>query len=239
MISDATREKLILALDYAYVQEAIGMIHKARPVVTHYKIGLELYSSAGGDLFHYFNDEELDFFVDLKFHDIPNTVAHAVQRIMPHAPNLMTVHALGGEKMLRAASDAKNNHVNGEKTKLVAVTVLTHHNDEELPLLGMPSSVSDQVKRLAEIAQKSGVDGVVCSAHEAAVLRDLCGEDFTLVCPGIRPVGAAVNDQARVMTPQQAMNAGADYLVVGRPIRNAEDPQAVASNILNDMDITQ
>ena len=137
--------------------------------------------------------------------------------------------------MLRAAADAKNNHENSTKTKLVAVTVLTHHTDDEMPALGVQSSVSDQAKRLAELAQKSGVDGVVCSAHEAEVLRGICGDDFTLVCPGIRPSGAAANDQSRIMTPQQALNAGADYLVVGRPIRNAEDPEAMAKAILTEM----
>ena len=235
MISDDLRRQLILALDYPYVQEAIAMIHKVRPAVTHYKVGLELYSATGGDLFHYFNDEELDFFVDLKFHDIPNTVAQAVRRIMPHRPTLMTVHAFGGMKMLRAAADAKNEHEHGTHTKLVAVTVLTHHTDQEMPGLGVERSVSDQAKRLAELAQKSGVDGVVCSAHEAETLRDLCGEDFVLVCPGIRPAGAAANDQSRIMTPKQALETGADYLVVGRPIRNADDPKLAAEAILSEM----
>ena len=180
-----------------------------------------------GDLFHYFNEEELDFFVDLKLHDIPNTVAQAVKKIMAHKPSLMTIHAMGGSDMMRAAADAKNGHEHAAHSKVVAVTVLTHHHDSDLPKLGMSGSAADQVKRLANLAQESGLDGVVCSAQEAASLRAQCGDDFTLVCPGIRPTGSQTHDQARVMTPKAAIAAGADYLVVGPPIRQAEDPQAV------------
>ena len=235
MISDDLRNKLILALDFPYVQEAVGMIHKVRPTVMHYKVGLELWASTGGDLFHYFNEEELDFFVDLKLHDIPNTVAQAVKKIMNHKPSLMTVHAFGGRDMMRAAVDAKNSHANAAHSKVVAVTVLTHHRDEELTRLGLDVGAADQVKRLANLAQESGVDGVVCSAQEAAILRKQCGDDFTLVCPGIRPAGSDANDQARIMTPKQAIDAGANYLVVGRPIRQAEDPQAAAESLLREM----
>ncbi|MBL91321.1 MAG: orotidine-5'-phosphate decarboxylase [Myxococcales bacterium] len=232
---EAIRRKLILALDFPYVQEAIGMIHKVRPEVMHYKVGLELWSSTGGDLFHYFNEEELDFFVDLKLHDIPNTVAQAVKKIMAHKPSLMTIHAMGGMDMMRAAADAKNGHEHAAHSKVVAVTVLTHHHDSDLPKLGMSGSAADQVKRLANLAQESGLDGVVCSAQEAATLRAQCGDDFTLVCPGIRPAGSQAHDQARIMTPKAAIAAGADYLVVGRPIRQAEDPQAVAKALLKEM----
>ena len=144
------RRKLILALDFSYVQEAIGMIHKVRPTVMHYKVGLELWASTGGDLFHYFNEEELDFFVDLKLHDIPNTASKAVTKIMAHQPSLMTIHASGGAEMMRAAVEAKNSHEHAATSKIVAVTVLTHQTDQSLPQLGIDVTAADQVKRLAD-----------------------------------------------------------------------------------------
>jgi orotidine-5'-phosphate decarboxylase len=171
-------------------------------------------------------------FLDLKFHDIPNTVAGAVRGILPLAPEFTTVHASGGLAMMKAAVEAANG-----RTKILAVTMLTSLSEADLPSLGLAGAVSDQVKRLADLAQQAGVDGLVCSPHEVADLRAQLGADFALVVPGIRPIGAAGDDQARIMTPIEALQAGASRLVIGRPITAAADPKAAASAILASLEL--
>ncbi len=173
-------------------------------------------------------------FLDLKFHDIPNTVAQACAAATRMGVWMIDVHATGGAPMMRAARQAVNQasaEMGRSAPLLIAVTVLTSLTAEDLTAIGMTGSIDEQALRLARLAQESGLDGVVCSAHEAAGLRAACGKNFKLVTPGIRPAGTALNDQARVMTPEAAIAAGADYLVIGRPITGAADPLAALDAI--------
>ena len=172
----------------------------------------------------------MPLFLDLKFHDIPNTVAGAVRAVLPLKPAILTVHASGGRAMLEAARDAAA-AAGADRPKIVAVTVLTSLDDGDLDAVGQRGPALDQAKRLAAIAQQAGVDGVVCSPKEVAALRAQCGATFLLVVPGIRPSWAATGDQKRVMTPAEAVAAGADHLVIGRPITAAADPAEAARRI--------
>lgn len=174
-------------------------------------------------------------FLDLKYHDIPNTVAGAVRAAVSLRPAYFNVHASGGAEMMRAALDAAKEEgarLGCAAPKLLAVTVLTSLDDAGLERVGQAGPATDQVRRLAALAQESGLDGVVCSAHEIAALRTACGPDFVLMVPGIRPAGAQVGDQKRVMTPAAAMQAGASHLVIGRPITGVADPAEAARAIL-------
>jgi orotidine-5'-phosphate decarboxylase len=199
------------------------------------KLGLEFFTAQGREGVRQLTEHApaSRLFLDLKFHDIPNTVAAAVRAAVPLQPFMLNVHAAGGPAMMRAAADAAATeaHKLGISRPLVlAVTVLTSLDQTDLAAIGVTTSPADQVKRLAALAQECGLDGVVCSAEEAAALRKLCGPKFRLVVPGIRPKGAAVGDQKRVMGPAEALAAGADDLVIGRPITEAADPaQAVAA----------
>ncbi|MBI3453068.1 MAG: orotidine-5'-phosphate decarboxylase [Rhodospirillales bacterium] len=173
-------------------------------------------------------------FLDLKLHDIPNTVAGGVRSACSVSPTFLTVHAAGGEAMMRAATEAA--HAAGSaRPRLLGITVLTSLDDGDLDAVGQRGSIADQAKRLAALAQKSGLDGVVCSAHEVASLRRLCGPDFVLVVPGIRPSWADANDQKRVVTPAEAIAQGADYLVIGRPITQSDDPAAALGRIADEI----
>ncbi len=173
------------------------------------------------------------FFLDLKLHDIPNTVAAAVRSVAPLKPALLTLHAAGGSAMMRAAKDAADaSAIDGPPMKLLGVTVLTSLDSTDLTAIGQWGPVGDQVALLANLAQESGLDGIVCSSHEVERLRRQCGPDFLLVVPGIRPEGVASGDQKRTMTPSEAMAAGASHLVIGRPITQAPDPRAAARAIV-------
>jgi orotidine-5'-phosphate decarboxylase len=171
-------------------------------------------------------------FLDLKYHDIPNTVAGAVGSASRLGVSLLNVHGLGGRAMLEAAVGA----LPAMGTRLLAVTVLTSHDEESLDQIGVTGTVSDSVRRLALLAKEAGLDGVVASPQEVGLIREVCGRDFLVVTPGIRPAGAAAGDQARAATPAAALAAGADYLVVGRPILDAEDPAAAADAIVHEME---
>lgn len=168
-----------------------------------------------------------DLFLDLKLHDIPKQVSGAIDSLAVLKPNFLTIHASGGEAMMMAAKNACPN-----ETKLLAVTVLTSLDADELNSIGQGHSPQDQVKRLAALAQKSGVDGIVCSPQEIGIVRDTCGNDFTLMVPGIRPETSSMDDQKRVMTPAQAIDAGANHLVIGRPITQNADPVQAANGII-------
>ncbi len=221
--------KVLIALDFANAADADAFIQTVDPQKCRLKVGKELFAVAGPEFVKSLVAKGFDVFLDLKYHDIPNTVAKAVQAAARMGVWMVNVHALGGRKMMQAAKQAIDECDN--KPLLIAVTVLTSMEQEDLVELGLPGTPRDNVLRLAKLAKDSGLDGVVCSAQEAADIRAAIGDDFCLVTPGIRPAGSAVNDQKRIMTPAEAMQAGSSYLVVGRPITQSENPLAVLGQI--------
>ena len=228
-------ERLFVALDTADLERAITLAEALKGAVGGIKIGLELYSSRGIEGVRALTALGLPVFLDLKLHDIPNTVARAVRAILPLKPFMLTVHAAGGPAMLRAAATAAVDAGNG-RPRLLAVTVLTSLGAEDLARLGQAGPVPEQVLRLAELARDAGIDGAVCSPREVGLIRRRLGAGFTVVVAGIRPVWAAPasggsDDQKRVMTPTEAIAAGADYLVIGRPITAARSPREAALRI--------
>jgi orotidine-5'-phosphate decarboxylase len=224
-----TSNPVFAALDTTDLDYALHLAERVRPHVGGLKLGLEFLSAHGPEGLKPFAGFGLPIFADTKFHDIPNTVAGAVKAIAGLGVGIVNVHAAGGEAMLKAALDAAR-AVN-PATKVIAVTVLTSLSDADLEAVGQAPPAADQVLRLATLARNCGLDGVVCSAHEIARLRAALGPGFLLVVPGIRPVGAALGDQKRVMGPADAMAAGASHLVIGRPITAAPDPEIAARDI--------
>ncbi len=224
-----TEPRVIVALDYAAAQPALDFVARVEPGLCKLKVGKELFVAEGPRLVEQLVGRGFDVFLDLKFHDIPNTVAQACKTAAALGVWLTNVHASGGLKMMAAAREALEGLA--KRPKLIAVTVLTSMDAEQLHGIGIQTSPRDQVSRLARLTQEAGLDGVVCSAQEAAMLRGDLGRDFLLVTPGIRPAGSGSDDQSRIMTPASAMRAGADYLVIGRPITQAADPVAVLSAI--------
>ncbi|GIK98498.1 MAG: orotidine 5'-phosphate decarboxylase [Alphaproteobacteria bacterium] len=231
--------RVFVALDTTSVADAVDRARAMRGAVAGVKLGLEFFSANGPAGVRQVVAEGLPLFLDLKFHDIPNTVAGAVRAVTPLGPFMLNVHAAGGAAMMRAALDASADtaaKVGVRRPRLIAVTVLTSLGDDDLAAIGQQGPAFDQVRRLAALAQEAGLDGVVCSPQEIEPLRRDCGSDFVLVTPGIRPAGAAAGDQKRVMTPAEAVRRGAHYLVIGRPITAAEDPAAAARAIAADID---
>jgi orotidine-5'-phosphate decarboxylase len=224
--------RLIVALDYPQGAPAIGLVERLEELCCWYKVGLELYLAEGNAFIHELHHRGCSVFLDLKLHDIPNTVAGAVRSVCETGAEMLTVHASGGPAMLRAAADAAGECEH--PPQLLAVTVLTSMDAEQLAAVGVEQSAGAQVLRLAEMAGKAGITGFVASPQEAASLRQIFPA-ASLVIPGIRPAGAAVGDQKRVATPAAALAAGASYLVVGRPITQASDPVAAAQAIVDEM----
>jgi len=229
------QERIIVPLDVPNLDSAIALVEKL-PDVTFWKVGLELFVSTGTSILDYLKEQEKRIFLDLKFHDIPNTIAGACRSAIQYNIDLLTIHATAGKQALQAAAQAKKS-VNGT-TKLVAITVLTSINARELALeLKVPLELPEYALQMAILAQEAGLDGAVCSPQEASELRRVCGDDFWLVCPGVRPSFSQVGDQKRVMTPKEALQAGADYLVIGRPITGVENPemawQQICQEIMN------
>ena len=221
-------ERLIVALDFPDAATAVGLVDRLDGVVRRFKVGLELYLSAGNQLIAELQRRGCPVFLDLKFHDIPNTVAAAVRSAAHLGVEMLTVHASGGLDMLKAAVDAA-----GETgPAILAVTVLTSMDALQLETTGVPGSAAAQVERLARLGSAAGVQGFVCSAAEVADLRASLDPKSLLVVPGIRPQGAPSNDQRRVATPAAALANGASYLVVGRPITRAEDPTSAARAVV-------
>lgn len=218
------RDRLIVALDLSSGEQAEALIAKLGDSVSFYKIGYQLAYAGGFSLVGKLADRGKKVFIDLKLHDIGNTVAKGVESIAKMGATFLTVHAY--PQTMQAAVDAR-----GDRLKILAVTVLTSYDDDDLHAAGFRFGVTDLVEARALQAQALGIDGLVCSAEEAASVRDIVGAQMSLVTPGIRPAGADVGDQKRIMTPSRAISAGADYLVVGRPITEAADPKAVAENI--------
>jgi len=223
--SIAPKDRLIVALDLPDVEAAEAMVARLGDSVAFYKIGYQLAYAGGLRLVRQLADRDKKVFLDLKLHDIGNTVARGVESIAKLGATFLTVHAY--PQTMRAAAEARS----GTGLKILAVTVLTSYDDGDLHAAGYRLGVSDLVEARAQQAQVLGLDGLVCSAEEAAALRKLVGHQMRLVTPGIRPAGAASGDQKRIMTPARALAAGADYLVVGRPVLEAADPKAAAEAI--------
>ncbi len=221
--------RVIVALDYPDAKSALMLADRLSPSECRLKVGKELFTAAGPDLVKQLAKMGFPVFLDLKFHDIPNTVAAACRVAADLGVWMLNVHASGGRKMMEAAKEAVDQ--SAHKPLLIAVTVLTSMDEAGLREIGVDRRPAEQVKHLAGLARQSGLDGVVCSAQEAADLRATFGEDFVLVTPGIRPAGTNAGDQSRIMTPASAVRAGSDYLVVGRPITQAEDPLTVLRTI--------
>ncbi|MBL0038091.1 MAG: orotidine-5'-phosphate decarboxylase [Nitrosomonadales bacterium] len=222
--------KIIIALDYADTQPALELVARFEPAMCRLKVGLELFTAARFQLIEQLMQRGFEIFLDLKFHDIPNTAAQACKAAAELGVWMVNVHALGGRKMMEAAREAMSLYP--QSPKLIAVTVLTSMAQEDLADLGIVTTPAEMVLRLAKLARDSGLDGVVCSAREAALLRQHCGSEFCLVTPGIRLADAAADDQSRVMTPCAALGQGADYLVIGRPVTRAADPLQVLQGII-------
>ncbi len=233
MTVDAMRERLIFALDYPSLEDARIGASAVSGAVGVLKVGLELYVAHGPEAVALGKDYELPVFLDLKLHDIPATVGRAVERVAQLGVRYLTVHASGGEAMLRAAVEAAGSAP--EPLDIVAVTVLTSLDDDDLAAQGIASDSRAQATRLAELAYRAGVRAFVCSAEEVGSLRTALGPDAVLITPGIRPAGTASGDQKRVRTPAAAMTAGASMLVVGRAIRDADDPASTALAITREM----
>lgn len=221
--------RIIVALDYAEAKPALELVACLQPSLCRLKVGKELFTAAGPQMVEQCMQRGFEVFLDLKFHDIPNTTAQACKAAASLGVWMVNVHALGGRKMMEAAREALVN--SSHRPKLIAVTVLTSMAQDDLNGIGITATPAEMVLRLAALAQDSGLDGVVCSAQEAAVLRKQCGDDFCLVTPGIRPADAAADDQSRIMTPMAAMKNGSSYLVIGRPVTRAVDPLLALQNI--------
>lgn len=224
---------VFVALDTADLPRALALAESVKPYVGGLKVGLEFISAVGPDGIRRIVDIGLPVFADVKFHDIPNTVAGAARAIGALGVAMFNVHASGGEAMMRAAAEAVAPWT--PRPLLIAVTVLTSLDEATLETVGQRTPAVEQVSRLATLTKRAGLDGVVCSAHELATVRAACGPDFLTVVPGIRPAGAAKGDQKRVMTPAEARAAGADVLVIGRPITGASDPAAAAKAIAQEL----
>jgi orotidine-5'-phosphate decarboxylase len=229
---------IICAIDTTDVEHAKHLADSLNGSVGALKLGLEFFTANGAAGVRQVTNPRTPLFLDLKFHDIPNTVAGAIRATAGIDTFMTTVQAAGGRAMLRAAVDASMEvaQATGKARPLVvAVTVLTSLEQKDLPAIGVDHAVSDQVKLLADLAQQTGLDGVVCSPWEIAMLREHCGTDFKLVVPGIRPEGTEKGDQKCTMTPREALDLGADYLVIGRPITAAENPKAAAEAIFQSL----
>lgn len=225
--------RLIIALDFATAEQALTFVKDLQPSQCKLKVGFELFVAAGPEFVRHLVQRGFAVFLDLKFHDIPNTVASACKAAAQLGVWMLNVHASGGVTMMQAAKAALADLPN--PPKLIAVTVLTSMDKAQLASTGIQLEPFEQVQYLAKLAQDSGLDGVVCSAQEAALLRVQLGDEFLLVTPGIRPEGSDKGDQSRVMTPRQAKQAGVSYVVVGRPITQAAEPQAVIAQINADL----
>lgn len=224
------RSPIIVALDYPTLEQALACARQLDPSVVRVKVGKHLFTSVGPAVLSALHDEGFEVFLDLKFHDIPNTVAGAVSAAADLGVWMVNVHASGGRRMMEAAANAVAKR--GDKTQLIAVTVLTSMDQDDLSELGIVESPADRVMRLAKLAQSSGMGGVVCSAQEAPVLRRQFGHNFSLVTPGIRLPEDDAGDQRRVVTPWDAINGGSTHLVMGRSITGASSPRAVVDQIL-------
>ncbi len=222
--------KIIVALDYEKESDALALVDQIDPSLCRLKVGKEMFTTLGMNFVKQLHQRNFDVFLDLKYHDIPNTVARAVRSAADLGVWMVDLHASGGLRMMEEAKRILEPY-GKDAPLLIAVTVLTSMEDLDLLQIGINASPREQVLRLAHLTQRAGLDGVVCSPQEVEILRNACGEDFKLVTPGIRPIGADFCDQRRVMTPTAAIRAGSDYLVIGRPITKADNPVEVLRSI--------
>jgi orotidine-5'-phosphate decarboxylase len=233
------KDKLILALDVDNLKKAEELIEMLYPTVRIFKIGNQLFTAAGTKAIELVHKRKAEVFLDLKFHDIPNTVANTARVVAGLGVFMFNLHTSGGLLMMQKAKEACEEESKKLKTRrplILGVTVLTSLTQSDLLFLGMANrSLQEEVLFLAKLAQKAGLDGVICSAHELKTVRQEVGKDFVLLCPGVRPQGEAKQDQQRVLTPREAVQDGADFLVVGRPITQAADPLKAAKEILAEM----
>lgn len=230
---------IICAIDTTRTPKAKALIGEVSPHVGAIKLGLEFFTAHGAAGVKDVLPEGTPLFLDLKFHDIPNTVAGSIRATAGINAFMMTVHTAGGKAMMRAAKEAADElaETTGHRPLVVGVTILTSMDEADLVSVGYQNDVQEQVRKLAGLAQESGLDGVVCSPFEIAMLRAQCGQDFTLVVPGIRPEGSDAGDQKRVLTPKEALDAGASYLVIGRPITGAGTPAEAAGAIARSLSL--
>jgi|HubBroStandDraft_6_1064221.scaffolds.fasta_scaffold657761_1 orotidine-5'-phosphate decarboxylase len=231
-----SRDRLAVALDLPNEREAMKVVDRLGDTCQWFKVGMELYYAAGNSIVQQLRDRGFNVFLDLKLHDIPNTVAGAVRSVAEAGASLLTIHAGGGAAMMSAAAEAASAP---GSPRLLAVTVLTSMDSNELTGIGITAPPAEQVLRLARLAQASGIDGMVCSAEEVATLRKETGPSTLLVIPGIRPTGSAIGDQRRIATPAEAIARGASMLVVGRPVTRAYDPAEAARAILQEIEHAQ
>ena len=222
--------KIIVALDYETESDALALVDQIDPNLCRLKVGKEMFTTLGMNFVKQLHQRNFDVFLDLKYHDIPNTVARAVRSAADLGVWMVDLHASGGLRMMEEAKRILEPY-GKDAPLLIAVTVLTSMEDLDLLQIGINASPMEQVLRLAHLTQRAGLDGVVCSPQEVKILRNACGEDFKLVTPGIRPIGADFGDQRRVMIPTAAIRAGSDYLVIGRPITKADNPVEVLRSI--------
>ena len=222
--------KIIVALDYEKESDALALVDQIDPNLCRLKVGKEMFTTLGINFVKQLHQRHFDVFLDLKYHDIPNTVARAVRSAADLGVWMVDLHASGGLRMMEEAKRILEPY-GKDAPLLIAVTVLTSMEDLDLLQIGINASPMEQVLRLAHLTQRAGLDGVVCSPQEVEILRNACGDEFKLVTPGIRPTGADFGDQRRVMTPTAAIRAGSDYLVIGRPITKADNPVEVLRSI--------
>lgn len=228
-----TGSRLVVALDFDRMDPCMDLVSQLDPNYCRLKIGKELFTAGGPQIVERVQAQGFDVFLDLKFHDIPNTVAKAVKTAASLGVWMVNVHASGGRKMMDAAANALSSF--DHAPLLIAVTVLTSMSQDELSAMGVDGSVESHVERLAKMSKDAGFDGVVSSAREASSIKRISGSAFVCVTPGIRPLQASADDQHRIMTPEQAIIGGSDYLVVGRPITQAVDPLLAAKNIYDEI----
>ena len=228
------KSPIIVALDYATEAEALSLVNKLDPQLCRVKVGKELFTACGPSIVSQLNDLGFEVFLDLKFHDIPNTVAQACRAAAALSVWMLNVHASGGRAML-AAARREIDRCEGTKPLLIGVTVLTSLSDSDFSELGVTRNIESQVLHLAGLCREEGLDGVVCSSREAPSLRQNIGEDFCLVTPGIRPEWASSDDQSRIVAPKQALENGSSYLVIGRPITAQENPLTALNKIIDEL----
>lgn len=227
-------QRIFCALDTIDIDHAVSLARELSGIVGGVKLGLEFFMRHGQAGYNLVAKTGVPIFLDLKFHDIPNTVAGAIRSVMPLAPKIMTIHTQGGPDMMRRAADTareESEKLSVPQPWIAGVTILTSLDGDDLKAMGISDPLTDQVARLAGLANQYGLDGMVCSPKEIGIARAATKSDFKLIVPGIRPAGAAIGDQKRVMTPRDAVDAGADILVIGRPITGADNPAQMARAI--------